>query len=963
MNGYTQTKRWDDRLRAVIVAFAVLVAGALVASSPRIAFAAPAAGTVIGNQATATYTDAGGTPRTATSNLVQTTVSQVKSFTLTANGARTAAAGQTVYYPHTITNTGNGTDTYALNTPPATGGLFTHTGFAYYIDANGDGVPDNFTPIITSGPIAAAGIFRFVVAGTVPGSALNGQTGTIIPSVSDTTPTTLTNTDTTTVANSAINVTKSLSITSGPSPNAGPITVTLSYTNTGSAAATSLVLADVIPAGMTYIAASGRWSVTGATVLTDLVANDDQGGIVYDFGVAPSPPGRVNATITSVPAGFSGTLTFQVSVNSGLAPGFIPNTAQYQTSTQALTSTNTATYQVLQTAGVVANGSTTDSTNTVGEPVTIASAGAGTTITFDNVIWNTGNAPDAFVITIPTPAVAGWPAGTTFTLLQSDGLTSLIANTTPSIPVYSGGCAAGFVTDASAPTQFCGYVVKLRVQLPVTAPTGPGYSVTKTATSSFDNTKVDTVTDTLSAVTANTVDLTNNSALPGTPGQGQGTTGTTVITTNPVTPSTTGPTTTRFRLYVNNTGFVNDSFDLTTAGTPAGWSVVFRADGGANDCSTVGASLTNTGTINAGTARLVCAEVTVPITTSGQAAPATYNLDFTATSALNGGVSDAKRDAVTVNAVNSVTLTPNNTQQTFPGGSVTYTHVLRNLGNVSETISFAAGFLTDSRAGQGWTSVAYRDVGVLGVFEPGIDDVAGNLISTATTFALGVNASQTIYVRVFAPGSAVGADPANVTTLTARYNAGASSASATDSTTVSDGLVLVKDQQAVNCATAAPHPAGSFTTAPIAAAAPGTCIAYRIRATNTTAAGITAVVVNDNIPANTTHRISCGQGAGGAATTVGTISAPADGATGTVSATVGPLASTQTAEVTFCVPYRSVMQAAPFHPAVPDLPRDDRVNRAGCGRPHPLFGASSREGAATRTEAKANTKPCKLQAS
>ena len=124
MNGYTQTKRWDDRLRAVIVAFAVLVAGALVASSPRTAFAAPAAGTVIGNQATATYTDAGGTPRTATSNLVQTTVSQVKSFTLTANGARTAAAGQTVYYPHTITNTGNGTDTYTLNAPPATGGLF-----------------------------------------------------------------------------------------------------------------------------------------------------------------------------------------------------------------------------------------------------------------------------------------------------------------------------------------------------------------------------------------------------------------------------------------------------------------------------------------------------------------------------------------------------------------------------------------------------------------------------------------------------------------------------------------------------------------------------------------------------------------------------------------------------------------------------------------------------------------------
>ncbi|MDH5264433.1 MAG: hypothetical protein OEX21_06770, partial [Betaproteobacteria bacterium] len=110
-----------------MAALALLAAGVLVASAPGSARAAPAAGTVIGNQATAEYRDAANTLRTATSNLVQTTVSQVKSFTLTASGSRTAAAGQTVYYPHTITNTGNGTDTYALNAP-TTGGAFTHTG-------------------------------------------------------------------------------------------------------------------------------------------------------------------------------------------------------------------------------------------------------------------------------------------------------------------------------------------------------------------------------------------------------------------------------------------------------------------------------------------------------------------------------------------------------------------------------------------------------------------------------------------------------------------------------------------------------------------------------------------------------------------------------------------------------------------------------------------------------------------
>jgi hypothetical protein len=71
-----------------IKAWLVVLAGALLTLGMLPANAAPTpAGTVIGNQATATYNDAGGTPRTASSNQVTTTVSQVKSFTLNANGA------------------------------------------------------------------------------------------------------------------------------------------------------------------------------------------------------------------------------------------------------------------------------------------------------------------------------------------------------------------------------------------------------------------------------------------------------------------------------------------------------------------------------------------------------------------------------------------------------------------------------------------------------------------------------------------------------------------------------------------------------------------------------------------------------------------------------------------------------------------------------------------------------------
>jgi uncharacterized repeat protein (TIGR01451 family) len=898
-----------DTLRywaAVLIVFAVSAMLALVSTN---ASAAPAAGTVIGNQATATYTDAGNTPRSATSNLVQTTVSQVKAFTLTADGARTAAPGQTVYYPHTITNTGNGTDTYTLN--PATSGNFAatgtgHTSLQYYIDANGDGVPDNATPISASGAIAAGGIFRFVVAGTVPAGAANGNTAIITVSVSDTQVTTTTNADTTTVASSVITVTKSLSVNSGPSPNQGPgnggITVTLSYTNTGTAAASSVELRDVIPAGMTYVPGSGLWSGSG-TGLTD-AAGGDPAGITFDYNITAA--NRVTAVIGTVSAGFSGNLTFKVKIDPNVAPGFVNNTATYLTSTQITpVSTNTASYQVLQTADVIANGALTDSTQGASEPVTIPTWPAGSTMTFTNVIWNKGNAADSFVISM---AQAGWAAGTTWTLYQADGATSLIANTTPSIPAWSNSvpnCPVGFEADPT--NKYCGYKVILKVQLPASGATAG--STTITARSSFDNTKSDTVIDTLTAVTANTVDLTlttarTDTAPAGTAAAGNaattgfGATGTTLITPpNTVAPSTTATSITRFTLFVNNTGSVNDNFNLSTAGTPAGWTVVFKNDGGSNNCSTTGSTITSTGTINVNANKIVCAEVTIPATTSNQAAPGTYNLDFTSTSATNAAVTDSLRAAVTITQVNAVSMTPNNTQQTFPGGSVTYIHTIANLGNVAETISFSAGFLTDSRSGSGWTSAMWVDGNGNGIFEPGVDDVPANAVSTSSTVNLGVNQSRTIFVRVFAPPSAVATDPANVTTITAKYNAGATAASATDTTSVTDGLVLMKEQRTINCDGTGP---GTYTTGAIGAStatAPGKCLQYRITATNTTATGITLVVVNDNIPANTKQWNLCGA----PATTAGSISSPGDNATGTISASVGPMASLASAQVTFCV--------------------------------------------------------------
>ena len=167
---YTRRRRGAGSLLFALLALCLLIVGSTAAYA-----AAPAAGTSIGNQASATYTDGSGTSRTVTSNTVQTVVQQVASLTLSSNGNKSAAVGSTVYYSHTLTNTGNGTDTFALTSASASSNPFVPSSITIYPDANGTGVPSG--PAITSSAALAAGAtFQFIVAVVVPGTATSGQT-------------------------------------------------------------------------------------------------------------------------------------------------------------------------------------------------------------------------------------------------------------------------------------------------------------------------------------------------------------------------------------------------------------------------------------------------------------------------------------------------------------------------------------------------------------------------------------------------------------------------------------------------------------------------------------------------------------------------------------------------------------------------------------------------------------------
>ena len=854
---------------------ALLLTG-VIGSAPTTAFAAPAAGTAIGNQASASYTDSSNTPRTVTSNVVTAIVQQVASLTLAQSTSRTVAVGSQVSYPVTLTNTGNGADTFNLSF--SQGGAFAFTSVVFYADANGDGVADNSIPITATTALAAGDVFRFVAVGTVPGSAVSGNANSLIVNAVSTFNggVSASVTETTTVtSNAVVSVTKAMSSGSGL-PGSGPHTITLTYNNSGNTAASAVQLRDLLPAGLNYVANSGRWSATGATVLTDASNADAQGAgptIIYDFGVTAA--NQVTAVISSVAPGQTGTLTFSVTIatyNSATATGqlagAINNTASYSYNDGAANvgpvSSNTYAFNVTPVIAVTMTGQT------------VASATQGSTVVFTNVVRNNGNTPDSFDITLPT---SSFPAGTSFQLYQADGVTPLLDTNGNGVP-DTGTLASGAT-----------YNVVLHATLPTNASGGP-FTVSKTATSKLDPAKTATVNDTLTAVVANSVDMTNIAPIGGggVTGVGAGPEGS-AQTTNTTNPGTT----TRFTLFVNNTSGVADTYDLSASTTssfaaitlPAGWTVVFR--------NAAGAIITNTGVVNGGANQQVFADVTVP---AGQAAIPGAGLDlyFRALSPSSGAI-DRLHDAVVVNTVRSVQIAPNNSGQVFAGSSIVYAHTLTNAGNVTENSGTSTITLGLADTQGTFSSIVYRDANNNGVIDAG--DPVINAPSDLGPIAPG--ASVRLLVRVSATGGAA-AGITDTTTLTVTTSGSVNAVAApatvasTDTTTVIAGNLVLLKQQALdaNCDGIADT---GFSNANISAGAtPGACVRYRVTITNIGASDVISVVLSDATPANTTYHAAVA-----ATTSQGSVTAPAAGSTGTVSASVGTLAAGASAVVNFGV--------------------------------------------------------------
>lgn len=893
--------------RLVRVGLAIAALG--LAAAPAAA-QTPTAGTTIGNQAIATYQNAIGETVQVTSNLVETTVNQVRAVDIAADTAKDAAPGGKVFFPHTITNNGNGSDSFDI-TATAAGGTFTPT-LVIYPDANLDGVPDNLTPIAVTPSLAPGEVFGIVVEANVPGTAAPATSDTFDVAVASVDDAGVTDsvTDTINVTGDAIiNLTKSM--TPAAVNTGDTVTVRLTYQNNGLVDATNVVITDQLPAGLTYDTGTAVWSDAGGASLTDTDAdgNEVANGVGDNIDYSFDGTDTITAAIDNVPAGRTATITFTATVAA--TSGTVANTADFSldngtdgTSNEAVITINDSFAVTIGDSSATStdnfDGATTSSTDDDGannDIVEVDDNGVnaipqGGIIPFEFVITNHANVSDTFNLTV---ANVDFPAGTSFSYTDVNGvpLTDSDGDGNPD----TGSLASDGVT-----------TVFLRADLPDSAAatgTGVDWNATVTATSSTNPATSNTSTANFTGdVSGAAVDIENDG------GAADG--AFTIGDTNPARTVAVDPgNTAQFTIVVENNGPTASSFDLewtTTAPTdfvtfdtgnslPAGWQVRFLDSGGAE--------VSNTGLIagNGGTATLT-AEVIVP---AGATAGDT-DIYFRAISPTNGAV-DIKLDRVTVNSVVDVTIAPDRSTQASEGGTVVMSHTLTNNSNID--IDEGGITLAGYSAFSGTLFLDVNNNGVIDGVGSGGDVVIDNIddiITAGLTF--GPGDSVTIFNRVQVPATATaGQQETGTITVATSLNSGAANDGNTGNNTVEDTVTVVSGdlsvtkEQAVDTGCSDDGTGLTFSTTQ-QSVDPGQCIRYRIVAENTGTGDAALVTITDQTPSFTTFT-NCTNNCAAAGTDGDggsvTPTVPADGASGAVSASYGTLQPGEQAELQFTV--------------------------------------------------------------
>jgi uncharacterized repeat protein (TIGR01451 family) len=887
-----QTQRLKLTQLAASIAF---VAGGA-AFLPSAHAAAPSAGTNISNIASASYTDSNGSNKTVTSNVVTTTVLQVASFTLIADQTKTANANGQVSLSHTLTNTGNGSDTFNVavannDTRDNTTDNYDFSGLKVYLDANKDGVPDSQTPVTSVTLAAGESVNLIVQATTASNNITAGDLGKLTVSAISGFDTSVTakNVDTVKITNGAvISLLKSASVSNVDAtlsnPAAREVEYALSYQNTGNTTATNVTITDVLPAGLTYVAGS---ATVNGTAVNDGTADSDG----YNF-----TSGTATLVIPTVVANSSGVLKFKVRVNQNTPAGIITNIAEVDPDgpgTEGKTPSNPNDVNVLGVKKGTINDSATDAfadgqastapaddvitkSTTQGTPVTFGvTAGGGEPI----VVHNTGNVTEAFNITVNKNSL---PAGSIVELFKADGVTPL-TDTNGDGVADTGPIASGAT-----------YQVVAKVTLPSGYSSTTPISTILTSTPVTNSTGTDTINLVIDKVVASTVDLHNGDVtnstgtVVGASGQDTGQ----FIDTKSTKPGQA----TNFPLTIDNKGATGDNYNLSTSPTlPAGWTVqYYLADGAGNP---TGAPITNTGNVPSGGSVQLVAVVTPPANAPAGDQEVIFKVASPAT-----GLTDVMSDRVTVETNRILSLQNDRTGQVAPGGTVVYKHTLTNNGNIVEgaTAGSLPFTLTNDQAANGWVTSLFVDLNNDGVADAN-ELVTGNDLA-AVSGSIARGASVNLLIKVQAPTNATAGTPsAVVLTIKPTVVGGQSVADLvnTDLTTVTSGQVrLVKEQSLANCSTGV---AGAYTQNTVSAK-PGECVKYRITATNEGNADVTNVVISDATPAYTTLKVIASASPVATNATLSTSTAAlVDGSTGTIAAEKTPLVPNTSAVLEFVI--------------------------------------------------------------
>jgi uncharacterized repeat protein (TIGR01451 family) len=320
------------------------------------------------------------------------------------------------------------------------------------VDQNGDGlltdadkVGGNYVPQTTPITLAADGKFYGILVVTAPANVVDGQSYDVTINGTSTFDNTQTQTSTLTtkILAAVITVTKT---TAPVNPKPGDtVTYTISYNNTGSASGFLTVISDPVPANTTYKA--GSLKIDGAA------KSDAADADAADYNATSA--GKATFNLGTVNAGGAGSVSFQVTVNEGIASGTsVSNTASlsYRTNandagTTTTANTNSSSFTVAQSASVLVAPATVTTNQLPGD-----------TNIHAFTVKNTGNGTDTYNLS----SVGLFWNWTVYIDVNQDGLytpdvDTLITDTNGDGKLDTGAIVAGSTRDFVATSTVTGY--------------------------------------------------------------------------------------------------------------------------------------------------------------------------------------------------------------------------------------------------------------------------------------------------------------------------------------------------------------------------------------------------------------------------------------------------------------------------------------------------------------------------